>query len=190
MKELFEGELGGRVRFGAYWRNLIRLIKTNNIQKFAEIGVAHGNASRIIVRACKDQIKEYYAIDPWAPCRGAGFDRLNKEDWDEMYEKVHLKLSKYEVIKIIRLKSEYAVQLFEPKSLDMVFIDGDHGFGAVIKDIKFWLPIIRDGGLITGHDYNGSPPYGSWPEVYKAVQASFLSKQIEEIPGRLWLVRL
>jgi len=39
------------------------------------------------------------------------------------------------------------------QSLDFVYIDGDHRFGPVMKDILFWLPKIRYGGIIAGHDY-------------------------------------
>ena len=37
--------------------------------------------------------------------------------------------------------------------VDMVFIDGDHSYEQVKKDIGAWLPNIKKGGIIAFHDY-------------------------------------
>ncbi len=36
---------------------------------------------------------------------------------------------------------------------DSAFIDGDHSFEYVLSDIESWLPQMRIGGLMMGHDY-------------------------------------
>jgi predicted O-methyltransferase YrrM len=57
-----------------------------------------------------------------------------------------------------------ASKLFEDGSLDGVFIDADHSYEAVKQDIQNWLPKIRVGGILAGHDYNST-----FQEVMKAV---------------------
>ena len=37
-------------------------------------------------------------------------------------------------------------------SVDFVFIDADHRYAAVKSDILAWLPKVRAGGMIAGHD--------------------------------------
>ena len=37
-------------------------------------------------------------------------------------------------------------------SLDFVFIDADHSYDAVYKDIVAWRPKVKCGGLLCGHD--------------------------------------
>jgi hypothetical protein len=35
---------------------------------------------------------------------------------------------------------------------DMVFIDGDHAYESVVRDIKWGVSTLKNGGLICGHD--------------------------------------
>lgn len=49
--------------------------------------------------------------------------------------------------------------------LGFVYIDATHEFDSVLSEIKAWWPLIREGGLLAGHDY--SPE--SHPEVVQAV---------------------
>ncbi len=50
---------------------------------------------------------------------------------------------------------------------DMVFIDGAHDAVSVARDISLWLPRLRQGGLLCGHDYKW------WPAVKATVDALF-----------------
>jgi len=54
-------------------------------------------------------------------------------------------------------------------SLDFAFIDGDHSREGVERDIRAWLPKVRQGGIIGGHDYD-RPDKG---DVTGAVQSMF-----------------
>lgn len=48
--------------------------------------------------------------------------------------------------------------------VDLVFIDGDHHYEQVQKDIRLWLPHIKPGGILCGHDYG----FEKWPGVKQA----------------------
>jgi len=54
---------------------------------------------------------------------------------------------------LITTESPRCAEMYKDKSIDFVFIDGDHSYDAVIKDIKAWLPKIKTGGILSGHDY-------------------------------------
>lgn len=49
---------------------------------------------------------------------------------------------------------------YEDASLDWVYIDADHHYEAVKRDILAWLPKVRKGGIIAGHDYAAYPTFG------------------------------
>jgi hypothetical protein len=42
---------------------------------------------------------------------------------------------------------------FPDRSLDFVYLDGDHRFGAVQADLACWTPKVRVGGILSGDDF-------------------------------------
>jgi hypothetical protein len=76
--------------------------------------------------------------------------------------------------------SALAAELYDDGTVDFCFIDADHSEAAVKSDIAAWLPKIRAGGVIAGHDFD-------FPEVRSAVQSFFGMEQLR-IVGRCWLV--
>jgi predicted O-methyltransferase YrrM len=67
------------------------------------------------------------------------------------------------------LDSVEASKLYADESLDFVFIDADHSYEAVKRDIAAWLPKVKSGGIIAGHDYCVWPGFG----VIEAVTEAF-----------------
>jgi len=53
-----------------------------------------------------------------------------------------------------QIPSTEAATEYEDHSLDFVWIDGDHSYEAVVQDITAWLPKVKPGGWMGGHDYN------------------------------------
>jgi hypothetical protein len=66
----------------------------------------------------------------------------------------------------------------------MVFIDASHDYESVLHDIKAWLPVVVDGGIISGHDYT-SPGYEG---VKKAVDEHF-GNRANHLASSVWWVR-
>jgi len=61
-------------------------------------------------------------------------------------------------VNVIRKDSSTAAADYSDGSLDFVFIDADHTYEGVSKDIKAWLPKVKNGGILAGHDYAWFPP--------------------------------
>lgn len=73
--------------------------------------------------------------------------------------------SKFNFFNAIKSDTASAAELFKDESLEFVFIDADHSAKGVTRDIEAWLPKVKKGGVLAGHDY------GNWryPELKIAV---------------------
>ena len=60
-------------------------------------------------------------------------------------------------------------------TFDLLFIDADHSYESVKQDIEDWLPKIKVGGKISGHDY------GNVPGVGKAVNERFSNIRVNQL---------
>jgi predicted O-methyltransferase YrrM len=60
--------------------------------------------------------------------------------------------------------SAAGAELFADGSVDFVFIDGDHSYEGVKRDIAAWTRKVKPGGMICGHDFTNT-----WPGCMKAV---------------------
>ena len=55
-------------------------------------------------------------------------------------------------------RAENLVENFENESFDTIFIDLDHSYESVKKDIELWLPKVKAGGILAGDDYRVTTP--------------------------------
>ena len=132
-------------------RPSIKIMKKEFNQKQiigAEIGVRKGLNARSILKELN--IKKLYLIDVWDNYNGGDGIWSNME---EIYESILNEFGKDERVQIIKDLSENAVRLIDDKSLDFVYIDGNHSYDYVLQDIELWTPKIKKYGFIAGHDF-------------------------------------
>ena len=76
--------------------------------------------------------------------------------WDFYPNREHVFLNglKYtDNISKIKLTSKEASNFFQNKSIDFLYIDGEHRYQDIINDFLSWYPKVKDDGFIGGHDY-------------------------------------
>jgi len=82
----------------------------------------------------------------------------------------------------VRLPSLHAATMFRDGAFDMVFIDADHRYEEVKKDILAWRPKAKR--LLCGHDFSAS-----WPGVLKAVTETLGAVEVYDSIWYQWLTR-
>lgn len=115
----------------------------------AEIGVERGLYSEVLCKA-NPQL-ELLCVDAWRTYDGYR-EHVSQEQLDGFYEEVAQRLSPYRV-KLMRMFSADAETWIPDGSLDFVYIDANHRLEHVIADLAAWVPKVRPGGIVAGHDY-------------------------------------
>lgn len=55
---------------------------------------------------------------------------------------------------VLRHGSIEASELFADEMFDFVFLDADHTYEGIKADIQAWMPKVKPGGILSGHDYD------------------------------------
>ena len=97
----------------------------------------------------------------------------------------------FKQLKVLRLESKDAADLFTLKYFpdgyfDMVYIDASHFYADVKRDIELWLPKVKKGKFMGGHDYAD----GRFAGVKKAVNEVFSDRQISVFDDSAWCVNV
>lgn len=121
----------------------------NKKSKCAEVGVWEGDLSLEIL---KREPLELHLIDPWKS--QDAIERcysIEQSKMDQIYKNVLNDFDGYDEVTIHR---KFSTEVFFPKHyFDWVYIDGDHSYNAVKKDLAFYYPLIKKGGYLCGDDY-------------------------------------
>lgn len=164
----------------------------------AEIGVWKGDFAHWILEINRPRV--LHLIDPWAYSAGeryaetwhGGESEQRQQELDQIHasvvERFAEEISRERVV-IHRAPSAEAVGAFEDAMFDWIYIDGDHFYDAVKKDLNDWERTIKPGGIIAGDDYRESRVYGT--DVVRAVDEFAAARGLKvEAWGRQFLMRL
>lgn len=179
----------------SYRNQLVLRLPTHSVG--VEVGVHKGEFSTFLLNSL--QPKKLHLIDPWRYEASEQYDQSwyggmadGQSELDERFDSVKKKFQQEiakGVVVIHRMDSSLALDTFETESLDWVYIDGNHLYDFVLKDLYASFSKVKKGGIISGDDYQ---PGGWWDGgVIKAVD-EFCDKLSlrKEIIGNQFLIYL
>jgi hypothetical protein len=148
--EICPGSNVGIGRAGLY-----EIFAAKGFTKGCEVGVREGNNAYAMLQAIPNL--RMILVDPYMVYEYRKFKRRNRWKWDlSTMDRIRFKalrrLAKSNVQWLMTTSAE-AARCVADESLDFVYIDGNHSFDFITQDIQYWYPKIRNGGIISGHDY-------------------------------------
>ena len=158
-----------------------------------EVGVAYGRSLACLGEAAIASGKKLrlIGVDLWEETPeafgGAEFQTM-RDEFGGFYDACmgNLMLRAPEVARNARLlkMGSKSAALVVPGPIGFVFIDGDHSYEAVKADIAAWMPRIKPGGFLAGHDYGDAHP-----GVKRAVLEAF-GESGASVVGSCWKVEV
>ena len=143
--------------------------------KAVEIGSYSGEGTVVIAK----HFKEVLAVDPWLNGYDINDVASSQCPMKFVLAKFHENTKDFDNVSYSQSKSLDALDFIKDGELDLVYVDGDHRYEAVLADLKGWLPKLRAGGVMAGHDW-------SFPAVKKALAEVFVGKEAVLFQGDSW----
>ncbi len=186
--------------------NLMSQIPINEISNIVEVGVCKGeNANWLINRF---NPKHIGLVDAWKSfikqekpfyfensneredvvTNYFGGNVYNQGTFDNLHNIVEKRFKHFgEKVRIMKMTSSEASKKYQDNSLDLIYVDADHSYEAVLDDLFFWGPKLREGGYFVLNDHtinaDGSPVYGTVQATNSFIRSNInLSKDIHYTP--------
>jgi predicted O-methyltransferase YrrM len=121
-----------------------------------EVGSWVGNGStRVIVETIRKVGGTLYCVDTWTGNDNVKHHKEFRRRYQNLFPIFTENVRKYhgeQFVKPLAMSSLDASNLFADEQFDLVFIDGSHGYSHVKEDVRAWLPKVKFGGILCGHD--------------------------------------
>ena len=161
------GKDGGPGGWAQYYYGIFsKVIRDNNFKTCVEVGIGYGfHAKEILDNTSVDKL---YLVDPMCYYPDDGFTSqvLNYGGFEKVVKNIKTYLNIHDNRYTWYRNPSLSItnEQIPDGSVDAIFIDGDHSYEAVSKDLPFWWRKLRNGGWLLGDDYQYS-----FPGVIKAV---------------------
>jgi hypothetical protein len=134
-------------------KEIINLVKEGFV--CAEIGVWKGQFSKRILEKRPHQLN---LIDPWIhqDYKGRWYS-IEQKKMDLVYQNV---LKEFQHFNNVKIHKAFSTDVqFEKQYFDFIYIDGNHSYEFVLKDLEHYYPFMKNKSLITGDDFGWTDRY-------------------------------
>ena len=149
---------------GAFAGWLVDVLRPRRI---VELGTHYGYSCFVFAEAAKrlGLATTIDALDSWEGDDHAG--HYGEEVYDAVRAVVEQDYA--DRVRLIRGLFSQSRRLYEDGSVDVLHIDGRHGYEDVVADYEEWKSVVRDGGVILFHDIaehdNGFGVWQLWEQL-------------------------
>lgn len=138
---------------------IYKIIKDINNGKIIEIGCFKGRSTASWIKKVIANNNEIFIIDNFygGINPDAEASKIQRKEGNKIKEIFMANMKKLGINRsdygLYKSDSIEASALFADSSIDMVFIDGDHEYKSVKKDIETYWQKLKIGGILSGHDF-------------------------------------
>ena len=140
---------------------MIEFIYNRNIGNEGLVGIEIGTFRGINAHAILSflNIRKLYLIDPYLQYSDYVEDWIpghSQNDFNNDYVIAKKRLEKFKDKKeFIKMKSDEATMLRDliPDNVDFIYVDGNHAYEYVKKDLELYYPKLRVGGVLGGDNF-------------------------------------
>jgi hypothetical protein len=176
-------------------RPFFNYIQNHFTQKIVgvEVGVKKGENAVQVLNTLPN-LTQFYLVDRWKAYsieetvpveQNAGY--MLQYKFDQWKAEAYSNCASNPKVIILEMDSSIAANKFinEHITVDFVYIDASHKYEFVLRDCQTWLPVIKLGGVIGGHDFNNR----NAPEVACAAKefATLIKKSLEYANEDWWI---
>lgn len=182
----FYNTIHGFFDFHGIYRDAVR--RASGPATFVEVGTWFGRSAAFMAVEIANSGKPiaFHCVDTWKGSDDVPSmqEILTRCDGFEVFKANMERGGVWSQVTPMRMDSLEAAKAFRDDSVDFCFVDANHAYDAVTADLAAWLPKMRHGGVLAGHDYAQE-----FMGVKHAVQDFFGAGRFEVI-GRSWLHRV
>jgi hypothetical protein len=160
----------GFFNFWTWYEQVARVLKDGDT--FVEIGVWLGRSIIYLAQECRRLGKhgvKFTAVDTFRGEAGkeAHLETLYAHGGSlrKQFEANLERCGVADCVEIVESDSAHAAQLFQDGTLAGVFIDAAHDYESVKRDLAAWVPKVRAGGILSGHDIEHEPVQRAVSEI-------------------------
>ena len=129
---------------------IARSLRENSV--IVEIGSFKGKSTCFIAEGIGDKKMQFFCIDPWK-------DGLMPEKGEGIFNEFLQSTKKYRNrFSILRGFSHEVIKEWPVhRKIDFLWVDGDHSYEGVKRDILDWIPMVKKSSPVCFHDYRDAP---------------------------------
>jgi len=123
-----------------------------------EVGSLFGRSAYTWASSSKPSVS-VYCVDPWDGSEVEAYSgfSMNRGTYHgkikNTIETFRANLGLFSS-RIIPIQEKSPLEKWDRGNIDVVYVDGDHEYLSVCKDLEFWFPYIKKSGVLCGDDFN------------------------------------
>jgi hypothetical protein len=123
--------------------------------KIAELGVFRGDFADELFNRMSP--KELYLVDIWSGEFGSGDKDGNNhtviKNMEQVYNDLKNHYKYFDNVYLFRKTTVDFLNSFSDNYFDMIYVDADHSYESVTKDLEISFNKLKRTGILSGHDY-------------------------------------